>query len=83
MFESFGWARLPDSDADLREKVGDLTTKVEDHIATEAIWRKHIDEQLSLGRFVWLLLKTAGLTLILILTFKFGDISSLWKAMFK
>lgn len=67
----------------LTEKVSALGDRLESHIEGEERRLKHIEEQLSLGRFIWLMLKAVGLTFALLLTFKVGDIGPLWKALFK
>lgn len=54
-----------------------------EHIADEDGKLEHIEQQLSLGRFILLTVKTVGLTVIAVLTFKFGDITALWKTLFK
>ena len=75
----------------MTEKIDDIASILKDHIKSEDarfdelenVRLRKIEEQLSLGRFMLLILKAVGLTVVLILTFKFGDVTSLWKAVFK
>lgn len=60
------------------ERIVALDGKIDLHIKDEETRLKHIEEQLSLGRFMWLTVKAVVLTLVFILAWKFGDIKGLW-----
>jgi hypothetical protein len=61
----------------------EIAERLEDHIEEEERRLKSIENQLSFGRFLLFTAKAIGMTLILLLTLKLGDISSVWKALIK
>ena len=63
------------------DQIERVETKLDKHIEEEDTRLQHIAEQLSLARFVWLTLKAVVLTIAFLFAFKFGDISTLWKAL--
>jgi glucosamine 6-phosphate synthetase-like amidotransferase/phosphosugar isomerase protein len=65
------------------EKMDEIAERLEDHIEEEERRLKSIENQLSFGRFLLFTAKAIGMTLILLLTLKLGDISSVWKALIK
>jgi hypothetical protein len=44
---------------------------------------KSIEHQLSFGRFLLFTAKAIGMTFILIITLKIGDVAAVWKALLK
>lgn len=58
--------------------IKNMDAKLDKHIEDEEGRLKRIEEQLSLTRFIWLVLKAMVLTVAFILAFKFGDIRGLW-----
>lgn len=86
--------QLGESIKNISEKVDSLSGRLDNHISDERARLesytekidgrlKHIDQQLSLGRFMMLTAKGIGLTVVALLAFKFGDVSHLWKTLFK
>lgn len=65
------------------DKIDHISERLDNHIQDEEARLKFIENQLSFGRFVFFALKAIGLTFLLILTFKLGDISAVWKTLLK
>ena len=60
-----------------------IDEKLDTHIETEEARLKAIENQLSVGRFLLFTAKAIGATLILLVTFKVGDVGAVWKALIK
>lgn len=55
-----------------------IDKKLDRHVEDEEARLLKIEHQLSLTRFLWLVLKAFVLTLAFVAAFKFGDIKGLW-----
>ena len=69
--------------SDNQDALKALNVRLDTHVEREENRLKHIENQLSMARFLWMFLKVLVTTIALLLTFKFGDISGLWKALIK
>ncbi len=58
-----------------------VQTTLNDHIRDEESRLQSIENQLSLAKFLFLLLKATILTVVFVLAFKFGDVKELWRAL--
>jgi len=63
----------------ISEHLERIENKLDEHVSSEEKRLQHIEQQLSLSRFLLLTGKAIILTVVFILTLKIGDISSLWK----
>ena len=71
-------ARINRIDGALMTEVKSTRADLKQHIVDEEERLKHIEEQLSLGRFLLYFGKALLLTAAAVLAFKLGDIKSLW-----
>jgi hypothetical protein len=60
-----------------------IDEKLDAHVSKEEERLKRIEHQLSFGRFLLFTAKAIGATLILLVTFKVGDVGAVWKALIK
>ena len=67
----------------MMDAIQDLHQKLDDHITNEEDRLKAIEHQLSFGRFLLFTAKALGMTVILLLTLKVGDVGAVWKALLK
>jgi uncharacterized membrane protein YukC len=65
------------------EQIERIAIRLDEHISEENDKLKSIEHQLSFGRFLLFTIKAIGMTIILIVTLKLGDISAVWKALVK
>ena len=65
----------------LNDKIDSIDSLLTEHMDAEEARLKKIEEQLSFGRFILFAIKAVGMTLVLLLTLKLGDISALWKGL--
>ena len=65
------------------ETIQRLADRLDEHIDTEEMRLKAIEHQLSFGRFLLFTAKALGMTVILLLTLKIGDVGAVWKALIK
>ena len=67
------------------EDIGWLKANVEQILQNQQNFDKRLDtmeEQISIYRTVIKFVKFSGAAILLVLTFKFGDVSSLWERIF-
>jgi hypothetical protein len=73
--------RVAEQLGSIQSTLSTLVVKLDAHIIDEEKRLKTIEDQLSLARFTFLLLKAMGLTILFLIAFKWGDIKSLWIAL--
>ncbi len=71
--------RLEASVEGMTQRLSRIGDKLEEHMKSEERRLRHIEEQLSLARFLWFIIKAVVLTIVAVLAFKFGDVKGLWK----
>lgn len=62
----------------LRESVSALQKQMSEHTVREETRLRKIEDNLNMAKAVLFTLKAIGLTLIAVLTLKFGDIRAFW-----
>lgn len=67
----------------IQEDIAELKKTLAEHAGLEEGRIKHIEQQLSLGRFLFLTAKAVILTAVALLAFKFGDVGTLWAKVIK
>lgn len=75
--------QMSESIKHIREDLAEVKQTLSEHASREEARIKHIEQQLSLGRFLFLTAKAIVLTAIALLAFKFGDIGTLWAKVIK
>jgi len=61
------------------KKLDSISQRLDQHVEKEEGRLRRIEDQLSIGRFILFMTKAVLLTIVAILTLKFGDIINFWR----